>query len=107
MSLCGVELTTSEQWCSDQLYAFLTHKTRHTAFNIVRNMETLPKSKGIRAWYRIMHEAEGQLETKKMDLSEKLFDPNRKSVAAKDVVNAIEQCESELREYATLCKRDP
>ena len=49
-----------------------------------------------------MREAEGQVETKKCEITERVFYSGRKAVAAKDVVTTIEKWEGELREYTSL-----
>ena len=49
-----------------------------------------------------MREAEGQVETKRSEITEKVFDSNRKAVAAKDVATTIEQWQGEIREYTNL-----
>ena len=58
------------------------------------------------AWYRVMREAEGQVETKRIEIAEKVFDANRKQVAVKDVATAIAQWEGELREYTNMTGRE-
>ena len=54
------------------------------------------------AWYRTLRNAEGQVETKRSEITEKVFYSGRKAVAAKDVVATIETWEGELREYTSL-----
>ena len=73
----------------------------------VRNLESLTKSRGARAWYRIVREAEGQIETRKTELTEKLHDPRRKPVEAKDLVQALEKLEAERREYEEITGEPP
>ena len=76
------EHTTEEQWCSEQLYARLDQKTEGAALAMVRNQNTHGKSRGVLAWYRVMRESEGQVETKTSEITEKVFDSNRKAAAA-------------------------
>ena len=54
------------------------------------------------AWYQTLRDAEGQVETKRSEVTEKVFYSGRKAVAAKDVVATIETWEGELREYTSL-----
>ena len=74
---------------------------------IVRNLETLPVSRGARAWYRLVREAEGQIEARATELTEKLHDPNRKPVEAANLAAAVEQLESELREFEAITGKEP
>ena len=67
------ELTTEEVWCSEQLYQLLVQKTEGPALAIVRNLNTHGKARGLSAWYRTMRDAEGQVEVKKDDITEKVF----------------------------------
>ena len=74
---------------------------------MVRNLETFPTSRGARARFRIVREAEGQVETRATELTEKIHDPNRKPVEAKNLAQAVEKFESELREYEALTRKTP
>ena len=96
------ELTKDEEWCGEQLYLLLVQKCEGPALAIVRNQNTHGKARGLVAWYRTLRDAEGQVETKRSDITEKLFYSGRKAVAAKDVVATIEVWEGELREYKNL-----
>lgn len=58
------------------------------------------------AWYRVMRDAEGQVETKKIEITENIFDANRKPVASNIVVTAISQWEGELRECTNPARRE-
>ena len=107
MTIGGVELTPNQQWCCDELYHVLARKTEHGPKMFVRNLESLTKSRGARAWYRIVREAEGQIETRKTELTEKLHDPRRKPVEAKDLVQALEKLEAERREYEEITGESP
>ena len=49
-----------------------------------------------------MREAEGQVETEKIEITEKVIEANRKPVAVKYVVTAIAQWEGELRECTNM-----
>ena len=97
MTLEGKQLTEDQQWCLSELYHLLSRKTKDGPKMIVRNLESLVVSRGARAWFRIVREAEGQIEARATELTEKLHDSKRKPVAAKDLAMAIEQLESELR----------
>ena len=77
------ELTTEEEWCSAQLYQLLVQKCEGAALAIVRNLNTKGKARGMIAWYRTLREAEGQVETMKQGITEKVFYSGRKAVAAK------------------------
>ena len=49
-----------------------------------------------------MREVVGQMDTKKIENTEKVFDANRKEVTAKGVAPAIAAWECEVREYTDL-----
>ena len=87
-------LSPGEQWCCEELYSL-----------VVRNLETLTTSRGARAWYRIVREAEGQIEARATELTEKLHDPHRKPVDAKDLAQAVEKLESELWEFEAIMSK--
>ena len=65
------EFTTAEEWCSLQLCAFLVQKTEGSALAMVRNHHTHGKYRCVLSWYRVMWEAEGQVDTKKIEIREK------------------------------------
>ncbi len=67
-----------------------------------RNQNTKGKARGLIAWYRTLREAEGQVRTKRSEITEKVFQPGRKAVAAKDVVSTLEAYEGDIREYQIL-----
>ena len=96
------ELNTEEEWCSEQLYQLLVQKCEGPALAKVRNQNTQGKARGLIAWYRTLRHAEGQVETKRSEITEKVFYSGRKAVAAKDVVATFEEWEGELREYKNL-----
>ena len=96
------ELTTEEEWCSEQLYQLLVQKCEGSALDIIRNQDTKVKARGLIAWYRTLREAEGQVPTKRSEITPKVFHPGRKAVAAKEVVSTIEKYESDIREYQNL-----
>ena len=100
-------MSIEQQWCCEELYALLAQKTKDGPKMIVRNLETLPASRGARAWYRLVREAEGQIEARKTELTEKLHDPNRKAVEAGNLAAAVEQLESELREFEAITGKEP
>ena len=93
------ELTTEEEWCSEQLYQLLVQKCEGPALASVRNQNTNGKARGLVSWYRTLRDAEGQVETKRSDITEQVFYFGRKASGAKDVVATIEIWEGELREY--------
>ena len=107
MTLEGKQLTEDQQWCLSELYHLLSRKTKDGPKMIVRNLESLVVSRGARAWFRIVREAEGQIEARATELTEKLHDSKRKPVAAKDLAMAIEQLESELREFEAITGHPP
>ncbi len=80
MKIGPEEITTEEEWCSEQ-----------------RSLSSQGKPRGVLTWYRVMREAEGQVETRAIEITEKVFDSDRKAVAAKDVAYTIEQ-RGEIRE---------
>ena len=95
-------LTTEEEWCSEQLYQLLMQKCEGPALDIIRNQNTKGKARGLVAWYRTLREAEGQVPQKRSEITEKVFQPDRKAVAAKDVVSTLEAYEGDIREYQIL-----
>ena len=107
MKLEGEQLTEDQQWCLSELYHLLSRKTKDGPKMIVRNLESLAVSRGARAWYRIVREAEGQIEARAAELTEKLHDAKRKPVLAKDLAMTIEQFESELREFEAITGKPP
>ena len=64
------ELTTEEEWCSEQLYQLLVQKCEGPALEIVRNQNTHGKARGLVAWYRTLRNTERQVETKRSEISE-------------------------------------
>ena len=100
------ELTMEEEWCAEELYQLLVQKCDGSSLAIVRNQNTLGKARGLIAWYRTLWDAEGQVETKKTEITEKVFNAGRKAVAAKDVLAAIACWEEEVREYKLLTGLD-
>ena len=107
MTLAGEALTTNQKWCCDELYHLLSRKTKDGPNMIVRNLESLTASRGARAWFRIVREAEGQVGARATELTEKLHDPSRKPVDAKDLAQAVEKLESELREFEAITGKTP
>ena len=91
MEIGGEPLSGDQLWCCDELYALLSRKTKDGPKMIVRNLETLPISRGARAWYLIVREAEGQIETRATELTEELHVPNRKPVGAKNLAQEVEK----------------
>ena len=106
MKVGATELTTEEEWCGEELYHMLVQKCEGPALDIVRNQNTQGKARGLIAWYRTLRDAEGQVETKRSEITEKVFYSGRKAVAPKDVVSTIETWEEELREYKMLTGLD-
>ena len=86
-----MELTTEEEWCSEELYQLLVHKCEGPALANVRNRNTHGKARGLIAWYRTLRDAEGQVETKRSEITEKVFYSVRNAVAPKEVVTTIEE----------------
>ena len=80
----------------------LVQKCEGPALAIVRKQNTQGKARGLIAWYRTLREAEGQVEEKRTEITEKVFYAGRKAVAAKDVVATIATREEEVREYKML-----
>ena len=100
-------LVGGQQWCCEELYQLISLKTKEGPNMIVRNLEMLSVSRGARAWYRIVREADGQIEARATELTEKLHDPNRKAVEAKDLAQAVEKLEAELREIEAITGKAP
>ena len=63
----------------------LVHNCEGPALTIVRNQNTHGKARGLVAWYRTLRDAEGQVETKRSEITENVFYSGRRAVAAKDV----------------------
>ena len=59
MKIDGEPLSEAQLWCCEEIYALLSQKTKDGPKMIVRNLETLPVSRGPRAWYRLVRDAEG------------------------------------------------
>ncbi len=55
------ELTTDEEWCGEQLYLLLVQKCEGPALDIIRNLSTRGRARGLIAWYLTLREAEGQV----------------------------------------------
>ncbi len=87
------ELTKDEEWCGEQLYQLLVQKCEGPAPAIVRNQNTHGNARGLVSLYRTLRDAEGQVETTRSEIIEKVFYSGRKAVAAKDVVATIEMWE--------------
>lgn len=100
-------LSTEHQWCCEKHYALLSQKTKDGAKMIVRNLETLPVSRGAGALFRLVREAGGQIEARATELTEKLHDQHRKPIEAGNLAAAVEQLESELREFEAITGKDP
>ncbi len=96
------EITLDEEWCSDQLYNLLVQKCEGPALEIIMNQNLKVKARGLIAWYRTLREAEGQVSAKRSEITEKVYQSNRKAVAVKDVVATLEAYENEVREYRIL-----
>ena len=96
MFVISAEITTEEEWCSEQLYQLMVQKCEGPALHIIRNRNTQGKARGLIAWYLTLREAEGQVPTKRSVITEKVFHPHRKAVAAKDVVATIEAYEADV-----------
>ena len=73
MNIGSEEITTDEEWCSEQLYLMLVQKAEGPALAIIRNLNTHVKARGLSAWYRTMRDAEGQVEVKKDEITEKVY----------------------------------
>ncbi len=100
-------LTDGERWCCEELYALLSQKTKEGPMMSVRNLETLPVSRGARAWYRIVREAGGQIDARATELTERLHGPHRKPVDSKDLAQAVEKLEAEQREFEAITRKAP
>ncbi len=80
----------------------MVQKCGGQALDIIRNQNTKGKARGHISWYRTFREAEGQVPTNQSEITEKVFPPDRKAVAAKDVVATIEAYEADVRVYQNL-----
>ncbi len=96
------EITLEEKWCSDQLYNLLVQKCEGPALDIILNQNLKGKARGLIAWFRTFREAEGQVSAKRSEITEKVYQSNRKAVAVKEVVSTLEANENEVREYNIL-----
>ena len=88
-----------KEWCREQMWALLVRKTKGQAQSMIISLNNLPKSRGVRAWYKLMREAKGGITTQVHEVTERLYSTARKQVPAKDVVPAIEEFENETRKY--------
>ena len=70
--------------------------------DIIMNQNLKGKARGLIAWFRTLREAEGQVSAKRSEITEKVYQSNRKAVAVKEVVSTLEAYEDEVREYKTL-----
>ncbi len=102
MMVGGEALTAEEEWCSDELYHMLVQKCEGNALALVRKQNTQGKARGLIAWYRTLWNAEGQVEEKRTEITERVFYAGRKAVAAKDVAATIATWEDEVREYQAV-----
>ena len=73
---------------------------------MVRNQNTHGKARGLIAWYWTLRDAEGQVETKRTEITEKVFYAGRKAFAANNVLAIIASWEEEVREYKALTELD-
>ncbi len=96
------EITLEEEWCSDQLYNLLVQKCEGPALDVIMNQNLKGKARGLIAWFRTLREAEGQVSAKRSEITEEVYQSNRKTVAIKDVVSTLEAYENEVREYKIL-----
>jgi hypothetical protein len=96
------EITLEEEWCADQLYHLLVQKCEGPALDIIMNQNRKGKARGLIAWFRTLREAEGQVTAKRSEITEKVYQSDRKSAAIKDVVSTLEAYENEVREYKIL-----
>ena len=69
------------QWCSQQLYHFIAAKMEGLALAIVRNLQN-SDHRGVKAWYRIMRDAEGKEDQRVQELADKLFTQPQKMSSA-------------------------
>ena len=72
-----------------------------SALTIVSNLKNDLRTRGVRAWYRIMREAEGPEYTQLQELTEKVFGQGQKSVTAEEVPGALELWSSGKGKSAT------
>ena len=80
-----VELNADEDFCSEQLWALLVQKTSGPAKTMIVGLDNSPRTRGIRAWYKLMRDAKGTHTTQVHEVAERLHSMERKQVQAKDV----------------------
>ena len=68
----------------------LVQKATGPANTMIVSLDNLPKSRGVRGWYKLMREAKGTHTTQVHEVTERLHSVNRNQVPAKDVVPTIE-----------------
>ncbi len=77
-------------------------EVRGSGFGYHREPKPQGQGKGPFAWFRTLREAEGQVSAKRSEITEKVYQSNRKAVAVKEVVSTLEAYENEVREYKIL-----
>lgn len=50
MKIGSVDITTEEEWCSEQLYQLLVQKTEGAALSMVRNLSSQGQARSVVAW---------------------------------------------------------
>ena len=95
-------LNKDEEWACEQIWSLLVDKATSNAHNMIIGLDNAPRSRGVRAWFKLALEATGTLQVRTLEVTEKLHAPDRKRVAAKDLVAALEEEDSLIREYTEL-----
>ena len=75
----GVEdhLTVDEEWYSEQLWALLVAKATGPAFTMIVGLDNVPRSRGVRAWHKLMREAKETHTVQVHEVTERLHATER------------------------------
>ena len=91
--------TPDDEWGSEQPWALLVAKATGPAHTMIVNLGNSPKSRGVRAWYKLMCDAKGTRTTQIHEVTERLHPSDRKQVHAKAAVSTFEAFDNETRKY--------
>ena len=80
----------------------LVAKATGPAYNMIVGLDNAPRSRGIRAWHKLMREAKGTHTVQVHEVTEHLHATDRKQIRAKDVVAKIEEYDNEVRKFTEV-----
>ena len=64
-------LTDDEEWDSEQLWALLVAKATGQAYQMIVGLNNAPRSRGVRAWFKLMLDAKGTHQVQVHEVTEK------------------------------------